>query len=531
MTEDHSDLCLWRLGQQDSDFLGRVSNFQMKSTPGFLQYGCQQMLADSSAQTMLVCWECEVLLLKVVQFQQHVRKANHILQMGQTNKLVESSDEHIDNEYNEVDYKDDDIKSESIKSESESIKSESESKPVFSKLDIKGNDSGVKLKTNNKWAKKRAIQNKKPKFRLVKSDEAFRTVQMSSEELRLYMEKERQRESYKSMRYKCRSCVIGFKKETQLTKHNFKNHRPDQPYVCDICNTSLEDKRHLSAHMEKHYSKYVCALCNFVCYDSKHVNTHVKAHRKVFECLKCGLKFGCRREFFKHFKEWHEKFTCDYCGISFKMRYCIKDHIRKQHNPFECKPCNKRFARYNGLWLHNKTHHTTTPPAAAYCVECDKRFADVYRYRWHLANSAKHRPAKKVRVPCPGCDKVFSKKIYMKDHYNLVHLKYYKYHCEECDKNFIRNADLVKHKRRVHDGILPPRNKICYMCGRGFTTNKILTNHIRTHTGERPYSCRCSAQFSHRAALLAHQRTCGRPRDPHPQGGSSHVLLHTIKQI
>ncbi|CAH2064485.1 unnamed protein product, partial [Iphiclides podalirius] len=215
----------------------------------------------------------------------------------------------------------------------------------------------------------------------------------------------------------------------------------------------------------------------------------------------------CRQEFFKHYKEWHQKFVCDTCGISFTMRYCIKDHIRKQHSPFECRPCSKLFARYNGLWLHNKVRHgAPTPPA--YCVECDRRYPDRYSYGWHLANSVRHRPRPKRRIPCPECDKVFSKNIYMKDHYNLVHLKNFKYRCEECNKNFIRNADLKKHNRRVHEGIMPPKNKICYVCGRGFTTNKILANHLRTHTGERPFACaQCPSRFAQSSALASHVRS------------------------
>ncbi|XP_052748259.1 zinc finger protein ZFP2-like isoform X2 [Galleria mellonella] len=457
-----------------------------------------------------VCWECEALLCKVIQFQQQVRRANEMLQTGgqnyiygtlsnltsvvindsyphtvyvnqtnaQTSKHMNtySSDDNMTEDTVEMDFKIDGIKVEPTKNEPEPqvVRTQFQTEPgnVLSQTNIQDKKS----KSNNKWAKKRALQNKKPKFKMADRDKAFTKVHVSSEELREHVEREKVRENYKSVRFKCDSCMIGFDKEIQFNKHKMKHHIKNLLYICDICNTSKLNKRRLSAHMRKHYCKYVCSLCKFTGYNKKDINMHMKAHKKAFECLKCGLMFG------------------------------------KQHNPFECKPCNKRFARYNGLWLHNKTHHMKEPAAAAYCVECDKRFPDIYRYRWHLANSARHKPAKKVRVPCPGCEKVFSKNIYMKDHYNMVHLKYYKYHCEECDKNFIRNADLVKHKRRVHDGILPPRNKICYVCGKGFTTNKILTNHIRTHTGERPYSCtRCSVQFAHRAALRAHQQAHDEP--------------------
>ncbi|XP_047040029.1 GDNF-inducible zinc finger protein 1-like isoform X1 [Helicoverpa zea] len=372
---------------------------------------------------------------------------------------------------------------------------------------VKENKEPQKPK-NNRWAKKRALQNKKPKFKIITeySKDYFRKIELDNKELPLFMQSERDSEYFKSKRYKCEKCVLVFSSEKFLQKHDNKYHSKSTPYTCDICSSSLSNKRLLSRHVKSHYNKYSCTICDFTCFDKSQTKWHFqKSHRRIFQCVKCELKFGCRKEFFRHYKQWHEKFICDYCGISFKMRYCIKDHIRKQHGEFVCVTCNKRWARYNGLWLHNKTTHA--PRQSAYCVECDTHYADVYRYRWHLANSAKHTKHKKHRIPCPGCDKIFSKNIYMKDHYNLVHLKHYKYRCEQCDKNFIRNADLVKHTRRVHEGILPPKNKICYMCGRGFSTNKILTNHLRTHTGEKPFACTiCNARFAQSTALSAHAR-------------------------
>ncbi|XP_026325652.1 zinc finger protein 2-like [Hyposmocoma kahamanoa] len=301
--------------------------------------------------------------------------------------------------------------------------------------------------------------------------------------------------------------MAGFDDDELFLLHNRKWHREDKnPCICALCNAYLKSKKQLSRHIQQHNNSYKCILCDHICMEKDRQSHLEQQHIKLLQCLTCDLLFKCRKDFFAHFKEWHEKFTCDHCGITFKMRYCIKNHIRKQHSPFECKQCKKRFARYNGLWLHNKTTHSTSVQPA-YCVECDKEYPDVYRYRWHLANSTRHKPRKKVRIPCQGCDKVFSKNIYMKDHFNLVHLKIYKYRCEECDKNFIRNADLVKHHRRIHERIPVPKNKICYMCGRGFSTNKILTNHLRTHTGERPHACtHCGARFAQSTALLGHIR-------------------------
>ncbi|XP_046976268.1 zinc finger protein 721-like isoform X2 [Vanessa cardui] len=79
------------------------------------------------------------------------------------------------------------------------------------------------------------------------------------------------------------------------------------------------------------------------------------------------------------------------------------------------------------------------------------------------------------------CVGEFSKNIHMKNYSDLVHLKRIKFKCDSCEKYFGRNADLAKHRRRVHEGVRPPRDKICRVCGRGFTSNKLLAGHARTH--------------------------------------------------
>ncbi|XP_028155947.1 putative transcription factor Ovo-like 1 [Ostrinia furnacalis] len=56
-----------------------------------------------------------------------------------------------------------------------------------------------------------------------------------------------------------------------------------------------------------------------------------------------------------------------------------------------------------------------------------------------------------------------------------------------------------------HEGVKKEKNKLCTVCGRGFSTNKILIHHIRTHTGERPYECgHCSARFTQKHAMRNH---------------------------
>ena len=89
------------------------------------------------------------------------------------------------------------------------------------------------------------------------------------------------------------------------------------------------------------------------------------------------------------------------------------------------------------------------------CPECDRKLEDVWKLRRHVTKHSTDRP----------------------------------FQCNQCPRTFKTNDAVMKHIRGTHEKAADNKKLFCQYCGRAFACRRTRDQHVRVHTGEKPFKC------------------------------------------
>ncbi|XP_033622835.1 zinc finger protein 335 isoform X7 [Fukomys damarensis] len=221
-----------------------------------------------------------------------------------------------------------------------------------------------------------------------------------------------------------------------------------------------------------------------------------------------GKKY--RKYYYKSSKPLLRPYLCRICGSRFlsheDLRFHVNSHEAGDPQLFKCLQCSYRSRRWSSLKEHMFNHVGSKPYKCDECSYTSVYRKDVIRHAAVHSQDRKKRPdptPKLSSFPCPVCGRVYPMQKRLTQHMK-THSTEKPHMCDKCGKSFKKRYTFKMHLL-THIQAVANRRFKCEFCEFVCEDKKALLNHQLSHISDKPFKCSfCPYRTFREDFLLSH---------------------------